>query len=115
MDATYKVNPYLYPLLALMVLNGEGHGMPVFRAFLAKEDKVIIGQCLRIFQKLFNSEKTTCFFIDKDMAEQAALGAVFPHVPGNLCHFHISQAEEFRKVPEELELFMCQVYTESLE
>ena len=66
MDATYKVNHYLYPLLTIMVLNGEGHGMPVFHAFLAKEDKIIIEQCLRIFQKLFDSEKTTCFVIDKD-------------------------------------------------
>ena len=125
MDATYKVNHYLYPLLTIMVLNGEGHGMPVFHAFLAKEDKIIIEQCLRIFQKLFDSEKTTCFVIDKDMAEQAALGAVFPDVPVNLCHFHISQAVEryLRKelgrgtaaVKKVLELFMCQLYTESLE
>ena len=59
------------------------------------------------------------------MAEQAALGAVFPDVPVNLCHFHISQAVEryLRKelgrgtaaVKKVLELFMCQRYTESLE
>ena len=124
-DATYKVNHYLYPLLTIMVLNGEGHGMPVFHAFLAKEDKVIFGQCPRVFQELFNKEKTTCFVIDKDMAEQAALGSVFPDIPVNLCHFDISQAvkrylgKELGRgtaaVKRVLELFMCEVYMESLE
>ena len=58
-DATYKVN-HLYPLLTIMVLNGEGHGMPVFHAFLAKEDKVIYSDSAFVF---FNKEKTTCFVI----------------------------------------------------
>ena len=74
---------------------------------------------------MFSSDKTTCFVIDKDMAEQAALSAVVPDIPVNPCHFHIPQAVErdMRKelgrgtpaVKRALELFMCQVYAESLE
>ncbi|GFO14471.1 Zinc finger swim domain-containing protein 1 [Plakobranchus ocellatus] len=77
-----------------MVVDHEGHGMPVFHAFLAKEDSHIMEKCLRIFALQYNSEHTSCFIVDKDMAEITAIGAIFSGVPVNLCHFHISQAVE---------------------
>ena len=72
-----------------MVIDGEGHGNPVFHAFIIREDKTPLEYCLRVFVKSTNTNP--CFVVDKDMAEIAAIGAVFPGVLVLLCHFHISQ------------------------
>ena len=125
MDGTYKVNSYLYPLLTVMVIDGEGHGMPVFHALMAKEDRNIMQKCLHVFAQQFNSSHTRCFMVDKDMAEIAAIGAIFLGIPVNLCQFHISQAVEryLRKdfgrgasvIQVVFDSFMNQVNTESEE
>ncbi|RUS68945.1 hypothetical protein EGW08_023292 [Elysia chlorotica] len=94
----------------------------MMRVFMAKEDKNIMEQCLRVFAQQFNPDDTQCFIVDKDMS---AIGAVFPGVPINLCQFHISQAVE-RYLRKELgrgtsvlqvvlDSFMKQVNTESEE
>ncbi|GFO06894.1 secreted protein [Plakobranchus ocellatus] len=94
MDFTYKRNQYLYPCMIIMILDGEGQGQPVFHAFVAREDKTILENCLCVFAQQYDTTNTRCCVVEKDMAEIAAIGAVFPGVPVLLCHFHISQAVE---------------------
>ncbi|RUS83730.1 hypothetical protein EGW08_008526 [Elysia chlorotica] len=121
MDITYRTNKYLYPLLTAMVIDCEGHGIPVMHAYLRKEDTATLEHVLRTFGELNSFADTHCFVVDKDMAEIAAIGAVFPDIPVNLCHFHINQAVKRAmkaKVPADsmekvVDLFMLQVYTES--
>ncbi|GFR71393.1 LOW QUALITY PROTEIN: zinc finger SWIM domain-containing protein 1 [Elysia marginata] len=123
MDVTYRTNKYLYPLLTAMVIDYDGHGIPIMHAYLSKEDTGTIEHCLRVFSEKNSFSRTHCFMVDKDMAEIAALGAVFPGIPINLCHFHIHQAVKRamkNKVPADavdkiVDLFMYQVYTESEE
>lgn len=119
-------NNYLYPLLTIMIIDGEGKAMPVFHAYLAKEDMVIMESCLRIFAQQLNTETVRCFVVEKDIAEIAAdISAAFRGIPVNLCYFHISQAVERylqKEFPRDngrvravLDIFMRQVTTESEE
>ena len=94
MDCIYKVNHYLLPLLTVMVVDGDGHGMPVLHAFLAKEDRYLVEQCLMFFSNHIDVSRICSFIIDKDMCEIAAINKIFPSVPVNLCSFHIFQAVE---------------------
>ncbi|GFO32630.1 secreted protein [Plakobranchus ocellatus] len=94
MDFTYKCNQFLYPCMTITILDGESQGQPVFHAFVAREDKTILENCLRVFAQQYDTTNTCCFVVDKDMAEIAVIGTVFPGVPALLCHFHISQAVE---------------------
>ncbi|RUS81635.1 hypothetical protein EGW08_010598 [Elysia chlorotica] len=84
MDITYRTNKYLYPLLTAMVIDCEGHGIPVMHAYLRKEDTAILEHVLRTFGELNSFADTHCFVVDKDMVEIAAVAAVFPDIPINL-------------------------------
>ena len=123
LDVTYKVNQYLLPLLTIMVIDKEGHGMPVFHAFLGREDTETISMALESFSALINAEDLHCVIVDKSMAEIGSITRVFPGVTVNLCQFHISQAiqRELRKqlpsgsplIQSVHDTFMAQVTTES--
>jgi len=123
LDFTYKTNKYLLPLLTVMAVDGEGHGLPVLHAFVKKEDTEFIAKCLTALSSKYDTGLTCCFMVDKDFAEMSALELMFPDVPINICHFHINQAVSrfLRKelasdaYPKVLETFMAQVYTESTE
>ncbi|GFR71980.1 hypothetical protein ElyMa_000367600 [Elysia marginata] len=74
-----------------MVIDYDGHGILKMHAYLSKEDTSTIEHCF-VFSENSSFSHTQCFVVNKDIAEMAALGAVFPGIPINLCHFRIHQA-----------------------
>ncbi|GFN81268.1 hypothetical protein PoB_000777400 [Plakobranchus ocellatus] len=61
LDVTYKTNMYLYPLLSAIVIDCEGHGIPVMHAFLKKEDRISMEQYLKLFPQQYSFIATSCF------------------------------------------------------
>ncbi|GFO02950.1 hypothetical protein PoB_002945500 [Plakobranchus ocellatus] len=57
LDVTYKTNMYLYPLLTAMVIDCEGHGIPVMHAFFKKGGQDIHGT---LSQTLFTAIQFYC-------------------------------------------------------
>jgi hypothetical protein len=124
MDATYKTSNRLLPLITIMAIDGEGHGKPVFHAFVKHENKHILSSLLTDFQRSYQSNDTYLILIDKDFSEIAALKDNFPDSKINLCAFHVSRAiqrgltrmDVGKEVASEvLDLFMRQVYEDSKE
>ena len=66
MDATYKTNHYLLPLVTVMCIDQNGAGHPVMHAFVRHEDKAIIGTCLDFLVDRYDSSQTGTVFVDKD-------------------------------------------------
>lgn len=103
MDTTYKVNKHNYPLLNILAVDNNGHGRPVFHAFLSSEDSVILSSCLSFFSSSFSSNLTKTIFVDKDMAEICAIRSSLPSIVIRLCAFHtataVKKALQQRKLP----------------
>ena len=72
MDATYKTNHYLLPLLTVMCIDQNGAGHPVLHAFIRHQDKTILGTCLDFLVDRYDSSQTSTIFVDKDLSEVAA-------------------------------------------
>jgi len=81
LDFTYKTNKYLLPLLTVMAVDGEGHGLPALHAFVKKEDTEFIAKCLTALSSKYDTGLTCCFMVGKDFAEISALELMFPDVP----------------------------------
>ena len=49
MDVTYQVNQYLYPLMTIITIVKDGHGLPVFHAYVKYEKKETLCIALKCF------------------------------------------------------------------
>jgi hypothetical protein len=123
MDATYKTNNRLLPLVTILVIDAEGRGRPAFHAFVKHENAVTITDVLKDFTETYHNQETQLVLIDKDFSEMSALADILPGARVNLCSFHVSQAVQrwlrSKKLDEDTisrlhELFMRQVYVESI-
>ena len=94
MDATYKVNKYLYPLVNVMCVDAEGEGRPVMHGFVVSENRANAGACLNFLKSVMidASFAPAVFFVDKDLSEIAAVHDIFPEAFVRLCSFHTSTA-----------------------
>ncbi|KAK3764991.1 hypothetical protein RRG08_011078 [Elysia crispata] len=92
MDATYKTNHYLLPLLTVICIDQNGAGHSVLHAFIRHEDKTILGTCLNFLVDCYNSSQTSTIFVDKDLSEVVAIKSAMPQVEISLCRFHMKQA-----------------------
>ncbi|GFR77265.1 zinc finger SWIM domain-containing protein 3 [Elysia marginata] len=94
MDATYKVNCYLYPLVNVLCVDSEGSGRPVLHGFVRKECCASLMSCLTFLKSVFSVDMSgpSVFFVDKDLSEIAAVRETFPEALVKLCSFHASTA-----------------------
>ncbi|GFO02863.1 Zinc finger swim domain-containing protein 3 [Plakobranchus ocellatus] len=94
MDATYKMNCYLYPLVNVLCVDGEGGGRPVLHGFVRNESCTSLLSCLSFLKSVMSMDINgpSVFFVDKDFAEIAAIHETFPDALIRLCSFHASTA-----------------------
>ncbi|GFR68226.1 secreted protein [Elysia marginata] len=76
MDATYKRNHYLLPLVTVMCIDQNGDGHPVLHAFVRHEDSNLIAKCLEFLSDKYDSSHTSTIFLDKDLSEVTAVKRV---------------------------------------
>ena len=66
-DTTYNVNIEAYPLLTMMVEDGDGRGKPVAYCFQRSETKVNLEKNLDYFCRTNDTSKTKIVMVDKDL------------------------------------------------
>ena len=72
-DTTYNVNVEAYPLLTMMVEDGDGRGKPVAYCFQRSETKVNLEKILDYFCRTNDTSKTKIVMVDKDITEISVL------------------------------------------
>ena len=88
-DTTYNVNIEAYPLLAMMVEDGDGRGKPVAYCFQRSETKENLEKILDYFCKTNDTSKTKIVMVDKDLTEISVLRSKLPNADILLCKFHV--------------------------
>ena len=77
-DTTYNVNIEAYPLLTMMVEDGDGRGKPVAYCFQRSETKVNFEKILDYFFRTNDTSKTKIVMVDKDLTEISVLKSKLP-------------------------------------
>ena len=77
-DTTYNVNIEAYPLLTMMVEDGDGRGKPVAYCFQRSETKVNLEKILDYFCRTNDTSKTKIVMVDKDLTEISVLKSKLP-------------------------------------
>ena len=88
-DTTYNVNIEAYPLLTMMVEDGDGRGKPVAYCFQRSETKVNLEKILDYFCRTNDTSKTKIVMVDKDLTEISVLKSKLPSATILLCKFHV--------------------------
>ena len=88
-DTTYNVNIETYPLLTMMVEDGDGRGKPVAYCFQRSETKVNLEKILDYFCRTNDTSKTKIVMVDKDLTEISVLKSKLPSATILLCKFHV--------------------------
>jgi transposase-like protein len=81
-----------YPLLTLLVEDGNGVGQLVTFCIASRDDQPHVEHLLKYFSDNNDTTKTQVVIIDKDMAEYNAVRACWPHCRVMFCYFHIMRA-----------------------
>ena len=88
-DTTYNVNIEAYPLLTMMVEDGDGRGKPVAYCIQRSEAKVNLEKILDYFCRTNDTSKTKIVMVDKDLTEISVLKSKLPSATILLCKFHV--------------------------
>ena len=61
MDASYKIDNFLHPILSILCIDQEGNERLVCHTYLLSEDTEILSLCLQYFHILFDANKCNTF------------------------------------------------------